>query len=101
MRVQVAAADASRFWEPAAPASAGRLPVPGNWQMHGHGTPIYTNVQFPFGGLCKPPFVPTANETGCYRRRFVLPAEWVDDRRRVTVVLHGVEAAFKLWVDGR
>jgi len=24
------------------------LPVPSNWQLHGHDKPIYTNVQYPF-----------------------------------------------------
>ena len=25
-----------------------KITVPGNWQLQGHGTPIYTNVQYPF-----------------------------------------------------
>src|SRR4029079_16430495 len=52
-----------------------RLPVPGNWQMHGYGRPHYTNVQYPFP--VDPPRVPTDNPTGSYRQRFTIPAEWL------------------------
>ena len=39
------------------------LPVPSNWQMHGYGQPIYTNIRMPFP--MDPPKVPSdKNETG-------------------------------------
>ena len=44
------------------------LPVPSHWQLHGYGTPAYTNVVYPFP--VDPPHVPTENPTGDYRRRF-------------------------------
>jgi len=28
--------------------SWGTIPVPANWQLHGHGYPIYTNVRYPW-----------------------------------------------------
>ena len=26
----------------------GKITVPGNWQTQGYGTPIYTNIEYPF-----------------------------------------------------
>ena len=95
------AAQASRFFLPGTPASRGTLPVPANWQMHGFGSPIYTNIQYPWlSRWMKPPFVPVANETGCYRRWFRVPEQWLTDRCRISLIFHGVEAAFHVWVDG-
>lgn len=31
------------------------IPVPSNWEMHGYGTPIYTNITYPFRN--NPPFI--------------------------------------------
>lgn len=50
------------------------LPVPSHWQLHGHGSPAYTNVQFPFP--VDPPHVPDENPTGDYRLAFDLPTGW-------------------------
>ncbi len=57
------------------PAPIVQLPVPSNWECHGHGTPIYTNFVYPIP--LDPPFVPQEdNPTGCYRFSFPqLPAE--------------------------
>ena len=52
------------------------ITVPSHWVMqgHGYGHPSYTNVKFPFP--VDPPFVPTENPTGDYRRRFDCPQGW-------------------------
>ncbi|MEA3344858.1 MAG: glycoside hydrolase family 2 TIM barrel-domain containing protein [Chloroflexota bacterium] len=73
------------------------IAVPGNWQLQGHGIPIYTNVQYPF---------PTAalrvphedNPTGSYRRRFTIPEHW--EGREIFILFEGVDSAFNLWVNG-
>jgi beta-galactosidase/beta-glucuronidase len=73
------------------------IPVPSNWQLEGHGTPIYVNVQHPFPA--DPPRVPREpNETGLYRTRFEVPAEW----EGMQVLLHfaGVQSALSVWVNG-
>lgn len=86
----------------------GTLPVPSNWQLHGHGIPVYTNVRYPFA--VNPPFVmdePPAefttfadrNPVGSYRRRFTLPAHW--EGRHVHVRFEGVDSFFYLWINGR
>ena len=73
------------------------IAVPGNWQMQGYGHPHYTNVQFPFP--VDPPFVPTENPTGSYRRDFMVPREW--SGKRLILRFEGVDSAFHLWVNGK
>lgn len=53
--------------------------VPGCWQLQGdYDPPHYTNWEYPIP--LDPPFVPTDNPNGFYRRRFYLPAEWKNGR---------------------
>ncbi|MFW6279274.1 MAG: glycoside hydrolase family 2 TIM barrel-domain containing protein [Bacillota bacterium] len=75
-----------------------KIKVPGNWQTQGFDYPHYTNVNFPFPA--DPPYVPTENPTGAYRRKFYVPEEWQKERE---VILHfeGVDSAFYLWVNGQ
>ncbi len=74
------------------------IPVPANWQLHGHDKPIYTNVKYPFA--CNPPFVPAENPTGCYSTVFSLPADWAADSQ-TRVIFDGVNNAFYLWCNGQ
>ncbi|MEV6850938.1 glycoside hydrolase family 2 TIM barrel-domain containing protein [Actinoplanes sp. NPDC051411] len=60
------------------------------------GTPIYTNVQYPFP--IDPPFVPDENPTGDYRRHIEVPPEWLGTGR-VVLRFDGVESLFKVWVN--
>ena len=88
------------FEEPGFDASGfGRLPVPGMWQMHGHGLPAYTNVLYPFPAA--PPRVPADNPTGCYRRSFDLPEGWRGGDGRVVLRFDGVDSAYHVWVNGQ
>lgn len=75
-----------------------KLAVPSCWQMHGYGHPHYTNVAYPFP--VDPPFTPTENPTGSYRRDFFLHEEFVFNRQ-VTLRFEGVESAFWVYVNGR
>lgn len=83
------------------------IPVPSNWQLHGYGTPIYTNQAYPF--VCNPPSVmdeppehytafTERNPVGSYRLDFQTPAEW--NGRRVLLNFDGVSSFFYLWVNG-
>jgi beta-galactosidase/beta-glucuronidase len=54
------------------------IPVPSNWQMHGYGKPLYTNVAYPFP--VDPPHVPYENPVGLYRRAFQIPAGWAEQQ---------------------
>ncbi len=74
------------------------IPVPANWQLHGYGYPIYTNVRYPWGDP-DPPRVPhDFNPVGSYRRTFTVPEDW--DGRQVYLHFGGVSSAFYLWVNG-
>jgi len=76
----------------------GTIPVPANWQLHGHGYPIYTNVRYPWGDP-DPPRVPhDFNPVGSYRRTFDIPEDW--DGRQVYIHFGGVNSAFYLWING-
>ena len=74
------------------------IPVPGNWELQGYGTPIYLDVTYPFEK--DPPRIPDDHDpVGSYRRRFVLPAAW----KGMRVFLHfgAVRSAFYCWVNGK
>ncbi len=74
------------------------IPVPSNWQLHGYGYPIYTNIRYAWGEP-DPPRVPRDfNPVGSYRREFTLPEEW--DGRQVLIHFAGVDSAFYLWING-
>ncbi len=74
------------------------IPVPSNWQTLGYGTPIYTNIKYPFP--VNPPFVPTdQNETGLYRTNFTIPNTW--DGRQVFLHFAGVQSACYVYLNGQ
>lgn len=94
---------AKAIWDP--------IEVPGHWQLHREhgklfpgaengkfGRPQYTNFVYPFP-LC-PPFVPTQNPTGTYRRLFDVPSTWPKDSQ-IRLRFDGVDSAFHLWVNGK
>ena len=95
------------FYKPSFDVSGWQeLDVPSCWEMKGYGTPLYTNVTYPF--LNNPPFIQSQkgytmekepNPVGSYRRDFELPATW----KGLEVYLHfdGVYSAFYVWVNGR
>lgn len=74
------------------------IPVPSNWETQGYGTPIYTNVKYPFPK--NPPHIPADdNPVGSYLRTFTLPAAW--DGREVFLHFDGSTAGMYVWVNGR
>ncbi len=73
------------------------LGVPSHWQLHGHGLPAYTNVDFPFP--IDPPHVPDENPTGEYRRTFDLPTGW--PHGPAVLRFEGVDSCFKVWLNGQ
>lgn len=76
-----------------------KIPVPGNWQMHGYGTPIYTNINYPFDK--NPPKIAgiNGNPVGSYIRTFTYPENW--DGREIFIHFDGVSSAFYIWVNGK
>ena len=86
------------FERPGFDASGWRtLPVPSNWQMHGHDKPVYTNINYPHP--LDPPHVPDENPTGCYRTEFDLPKDWAG--RQAMLVFQGANSCLRVWVNGR
>ena len=78
-------------------ASWASLPIPSCWQMHGYGRPQYTNTKYPYP--VDPPFVPTENPVGLYRRTFTVPPDWSE--MQVFLEFGGVDSAFYVWLNGR
>ena len=81
--------------------------VPGDWEMNGYGTPIYSSSGYTF--KIDPPYVmgtpketyttyTERNPTGCYRRTFTLPDEW--QGKEVFIRFEAVSGAFYLWLNG-
>ena len=78
-----------------------KIPVPSNWQLHGYGIPIYTNIKYPFSFYDEPnpPDIPDGyNPVGSYKRTFYIPNEW--NEKKVYIYLGAVKSAFYIWVNG-
>ncbi|KAK1537553.1 glycosyl hydrolase family 2 [Colletotrichum paranaense] len=75
----------------------GTINVPGHWQLQGHGFPWYTNTQFPIP--VNPPYVPSENPTGTYRRTFHVPSTW-DEKSQLRLRFDGVDSGYHIWVNG-
>lgn len=82
------------------------IPVPSNWEMHGYGTPIYTNITYPHRN--NPPFIQgqkgytildEPNPVGSYRRDFELPQTWKGNE--IFIHFDGVYSAMYLWINGK
>lgn len=89
-------------------SSWAQIPVPSNWQLHGYGIPLYTNIPYPFRVdpprvMGEPPADYTSfqarNPVGSYRRTFTVPAAWRD--RRIYLQFDGVDSACYVWVNGQ
>ncbi len=74
------------------------MPVPGNWEFNGFGTPIYTNTKYPFP--INPPYVDDENNPiGLYKRTFELPLNW--SKRKIFIHFEGGTAAMYVWINGQ
>ena len=78
------------------------MPVPGMWELHGFGDPIYVNNGYAWGNQFEsdPPFVPYENNhVGSYRREFEIPAAWAGK----DIFLHfgSVTSNIYLWINGK
>ena len=75
-----------------------RIEVPGNWELQGFGTPVYTDTEYLYPA--NPPFVPhDDNPVGSYRRQFTLPPQWLG--QRVYLYFGSVKSACYLWINGQ
>lgn len=96
-----------KFYKPGYDVSGwDEIPVPSNWEMQGYGTPIYTNITYPFRN--NPPFIQSQrgytvekepNAVGSYRRDFSIPQDWKD--KEVFITFEGCYSAMYVWVNGK
>ena len=78
------------------------MPVPGIWELHGYGDPVYKNVGFAWANQFKndPPKVPTENNhVGSYRREITVPASWKG--KEIFAHFGSVTSNIYLWVNGQ
>ena len=85
-----------------------RITVPGNWQMQGFGTPIYTNISYPFqrnrpSVTSEPPRDWTAYENRNPVGSYVTFIDVTKEMLSQNLILHfgGVHSAFYVWVNGQ
>ena len=76
------------------------IKVPGNWEVQGFGTAIYTNHGYEFKPRNpQPPQLPEANPVGVYRRDIEIPAEWME--RDIYLQLAGAKSGVYVYVNGK
>lgn len=73
------------------------LPVPSNWELHGFGIPIYTNIIYPFPK--NPPFVGSDNPVGTYRKEFTVPETW--SNHQVILYFGSITGCAFVYVNGK
>lgn len=78
------------------------FPVPGIFELNGHGDATYKNVGYAWATQFKsnPPYVEEKNNyTGCYRKEITVPDNWKGDK----IYLHVGSATSNLsiWVNGK
>lgn len=70
--------------------------VPGNWQLQGYGKMHYSDLWYNFP--INPPYVPTENPTGIYKREFIIDKTWMNER--IILKFNGVDSAYNVWING-
>ena len=80
----------------------GEIPVPGVWELHGYGDPIYVNIGYAWREQFQnnPPEVPVVdNHVGSYRKEIVIPASWKG--KQIMAHFGSATSNLYLWVNGR
>lgn len=73
------------------------ITVPGNWQLQGYGKMHYSDLWYNFP--INPPYVPTENPTGIYKRTFFVEESYRDEK--IIIRFCGVDSAYHLWINGK
>lgn len=75
------------------------ITVPGNWEVQGYGTAIYTNHGYEFKPRNpQPPQLPEENPVGVYRRDIEVPAGW--EGRDIYLHLSGAKSGVYVYLNG-
>lgn len=83
-----------RAWE--------EMEVPGIWEMHGYGDPVYVNQRYEWDYLMRPepPVTPEKdNHVGSYRRKITVPGTWAG--QEVYLHLGAVSPNVYVWINGK
>lgn len=76
------------------------IKVPGNWEVQGFGTAVYTNIGYDFQPRNpQPPQLPEENPVGVYRRDFEIPADW--NNRNIHLQLAGAKSGVYVYINGQ
>ena len=76
------------------------ITVPGNWEVQGFGTAIYTNHGYEFKARNpEPPLLPEANPVGVYRRDIEIPSGWED--RDIYLHIAGAKSGMYVYLNGK
>jgi beta-galactosidase len=72
--------------------------VPSEWQIEGYGTPIYSNITYPYAFKLKgiPTIIPKLNTMGSYVKTFEFHTE---DQSNIFLNFAGVNGAFNCWLN--
>lgn len=73
------------------------ITVPGNWQLQGYGKMHYSDLWYNLP--INPPYVPTENPTGIYKRTFFVEESYRD--KKIIIRFCGVDSAYHLWINGK
>lgn len=73
------------------------ITVPGNWQLQGYGKMHYSDLWYNFP--INPPYVPTENPTGIYKRTFFVEESYRN--KKIIIRFCGVDSAYHLWINGK
>ena len=86
----------------ASPSEQGwqNITVPGNWEVQGFGTAIYTNHGYEFQPLNpKPPQLPENTPVGVYRRTITVPEDW--NGRDIYLHIAGAKSGCYVYLNGK
>ncbi|BAX78827.1 glycoside hydrolase family 2 TIM barrel-domain containing protein [Labilibaculum antarcticum] len=74
------------------------ITVPSNWELKGHGIPVYTNRTYMFPP--NPPYIPhNINSNGSYKRDFEISDDW--NGKDIYLHFEGVSGAMYVWLNGK
>lgn len=78
------------------------FPVPGLFELNGHGDPIYKNIGYAWATQFEPnpPYVEEKNNyTGSYRKSFAIPASWKG--KKIYLHVGSATSNLSVWVNGK
>lgn len=82
--------------------SWGNIIVPGIWEMHGYGDPLYANENYPWHNQFQnnPPYYPsTNNHVGSYRKTITIPKGW--SNKQIIMHIGSATSNLRVWVNGK